>query len=145
MSMTKAAFVAAAKSLTVKLGTREFKAKPKLFSTRSCGWNVSEKAKFTVSGNAATPQDFLKLAGKLAVAIGGVFADTVPVKEFSSGNVGWNANGKVTVEVGGHEIDCQLGLNVTVIAKHGWKAGDEFECQVGMNLTAHHSKEWADA
>lgn len=36
-------------------------------------------------------------------------------KDFSTGSMGWNANGKVTLEVNGIPVECQVGLNVTVI------------------------------
>jgi hypothetical protein len=46
--LTKAAFVQTAKALPVKLGTRDFLAQPKEFSTGSVGFNISEKLEVTL-------------------------------------------------------------------------------------------------
>ena len=37
------------------------------------------------------------------------------VKEFSTGSFGWNLNTKVTVQVDGVPLNCQIGLNLTVV------------------------------
>lgn len=37
------------------------------------------------------------------------------VKEFSTGSLGWFGNGKLTLLVGGKEVKCQIGLNITII------------------------------
>jgi hypothetical protein len=42
-------------------------------------------------------------------------AVTAAVKEFSTGSLGWYANDKFDVEVGGKMVQVQLGLNLTII------------------------------
>lgn len=36
-------------------------------------------------------------------------------KEFETGSLGWNANGRTIIEVDGVPCECQIGLNVTLI------------------------------
>jgi hypothetical protein len=36
-------------------------------------------------------------------------------KQFSTGSMGWNISEKVTIKVGDELVDCQLGMNLTVI------------------------------
>jgi hypothetical protein len=36
-------------------------------------------------------------------------------RQFSIGSLGWYANGKVTVDVGGVQVKCQVGFQLTVI------------------------------
>jgi hypothetical protein len=57
---------------------------------------------------------FLAQAKPLNIIIEGkpLVAD---VKEFSSGSLGWYANGKVTQEVGGKTVSVQVGLNLTIV------------------------------
>ncbi|CAN5176086.1 hypothetical protein BH10PLA2_BH10PLA2_05170 [soil metagenome] len=38
-----------------------------------------------------------------------------PVKEFSTGSLGWYVNGKTTVEIGGKSVAVQIGLNLTIV------------------------------
>jgi hypothetical protein len=40
---------------------------------------------------------------------------TVPVKEFSTGSLGWYLNGKTTINVGGQTVPVQIGLNLTIV------------------------------
>jgi hypothetical protein len=37
------------------------------------------------------------------------------VKEFSTGSLGWNVNGKMTIEVDGTPVAVQIGLNLTIV------------------------------
>jgi hypothetical protein len=37
------------------------------------------------------------------------------VKEFSTGSLGWNVNDKMQVEIGGHLVMVQVGLNLTIV------------------------------
>jgi hypothetical protein len=37
------------------------------------------------------------------------------VKEFSTGSLGWYLNGKTTIEVDGHPVSVQIGLNLTIV------------------------------
>ena len=36
-------------------------------------------------------------------------------KEFQTGSLGWNLNGKTTVTINGKVCTCQIGLNVTIV------------------------------
>jgi hypothetical protein len=54
--ITRAEFREHAKSLTVKIGEREYKAIPKEFSTGSLGWNVNEKMTVEINGKEVTLQ-----------------------------------------------------------------------------------------
>jgi hypothetical protein len=38
-----------------------------------------------------------------------------PVKEFSTGSLGWYVNGKTTVEINGKSVAVQIGLNLTIV------------------------------
>ncbi len=37
------------------------------------------------------------------------------VKEFSTGSLGWNTNGKMTLKVGDKLVSVQVGLNLTIV------------------------------
>jgi hypothetical protein len=37
------------------------------------------------------------------------------VKEFSTGSLGWYANDKMEVEIGGTKVQVQIGLNLTIV------------------------------
>jgi len=39
----------------------------------------------------------------------------VPVKEFSTGSLGWYLNEKITLKVGETDVTVQLGLNFTIV------------------------------
>ena len=39
----------------------------------------------------------------------------VPVKEFSTGSLGWYLNKKTELDVGGVKVQVQIGLNLTII------------------------------
>jgi hypothetical protein len=59
-------------------------------------------------------REFRQHARPVAVTINGVPLPAA-AKEFSTGSLGWNINGKLSVEVGGKVVECQVGLNLTVI------------------------------
>ena len=39
----------------------------------------------------------------------------VPVKEFSTGSLGWYLNKKITIDVAGQPVQVQIGLNLTIV------------------------------
>jgi uncharacterized Zn-binding protein involved in type VI secretion len=53
-------------------------------------------------------------AKPVAVQIDGVPLAAM-VKEFSTGSLGWFANGKTTVNVNGTPVAVQIGLNLTIV------------------------------
>jgi hypothetical protein len=63
---------------------------------------------------AVTRQEFRDNAKRIAVSIAGKNFDVDP-KEFSTGSLGWNLNDKLTVEIGGKRVTCQVGLNLTLV------------------------------
>jgi hypothetical protein len=40
---------------------------------------------------------------------------TAPVKEFSTGSLGWYLNGKTTIDINGKKVAVQIGLNLTIV------------------------------
>ena len=73
-----------------------------------------------------TRSQFLSKAKPIVVKINEVPLQA-PVKEFSTGSLGWYLNGKTTIEVDGIPVSVQIGLNLTVVgskdlpqdSKHG--------------------------
>jgi hypothetical protein len=61
-----------------------------------------------------TRAQFRTDARSVEITIGGV-PMTVPVKEFSTGSLGWYLNGKTTLKVGGQDVPVQIGLNLTIV------------------------------
>ena len=61
-----------------------------------------------------TRSEFRNHADALPVVINGA-PHTAVVKEFSTGSLGWNINGKLTLPVNGKAAECQVGLNLTLI------------------------------
>ena len=61
-----------------------------------------------------TRSEFVDKAQPIEYAIAGVplVAD---VKEFSTGSLGWNTNGKITLKVGEKNVAVQVGLNLTIV------------------------------
>ena len=59
-------------------------------------------------------QEFRDNAKPIKVMIGEtpILAD---VKEFSTGSLGWYANGKISVEINGKPVSVQIGLNLTIV------------------------------
>ena len=54
--ITRAQFRQNAKTMTIKIGDREYKAVPKEFSTGSLGWNVNDKMTVNIGGTEVTVQ-----------------------------------------------------------------------------------------
>lgn len=54
--VTREEFTAHAKTLTIKVGDKEFTAAPRQFSTGSLGWNVNDKLIVEINGKAVTLQ-----------------------------------------------------------------------------------------
>jgi hypothetical protein len=40
---------------------------------------------------------------------------TLVPKQFSTNSIGWNGNGKITVDVGGKIVTVQVGVNFTIV------------------------------
>lgn len=58
--------------------------------------------------------EFASAAKAVDVSIAGVpmIAD---VKEFSTGSLGWNLNGKMNLKIGDKVVSVQIGLNLTIV------------------------------
>ena len=61
-----------------------------------------------------TRSEFRNHAVGLPVVINGV-SHTAVVKEFSTGSLGWNINGKTEVTINGKPVKVQIGLNLTIV------------------------------
>ena len=61
-----------------------------------------------------TRQQFRDSAKPVVVTINGK-EFKVPRKEFSTGSLGWYLNEKMDIEIDGHDIKVQIGLNLTVV------------------------------
>jgi hypothetical protein len=61
-----------------------------------------------------TRNEFRAAAKPVAVTIAGTPL-TAPVKEFSTGSLGWYLNGKTTIEIDGKPVSVQIGLNLTIV------------------------------
>lgn len=61
-----------------------------------------------------TRQQFRDAAKSVVVTINGK-EFKVPKKEFSTGSLGWYLNEKMDVEIDGHDIKVQIGLNLTIV------------------------------
>jgi hypothetical protein len=61
-----------------------------------------------------TRDEFKQHAKPIKIMIG----DTpyvAEVKEFSTGSLGWNINGKTAIEINGKMVSVQIGLNLTLV------------------------------
>ncbi len=58
--------------------------------------------------------EFDRLAKPVAVTIDGI-AVTADVKEFSTGSLGWYANGKTDILIDGKKVSVQMGITLTII------------------------------
>lgn len=63
---------------------------------------------------ALSRDEFRAAAAALEVAIAGS-PQLAEVKEFSTGSLGWYLNGKMPIKVGGKVVQCQIGLNLTIV------------------------------
>jgi hypothetical protein len=61
-----------------------------------------------------TRQQFKKDAKQIEVVIDGQKLIADP-REFSTGSLGWNINGKITLQVGEARVSVQVGLNLTLV------------------------------
>ena len=61
-----------------------------------------------------TRSQFRAKAKPVTVAINNVPL-LAPVKEFSTGSLGWYLNGKTTIEIDGTPVAVQIGLNLTIV------------------------------
>jgi hypothetical protein len=57
---------------------------------------------------------FKDKAKPVSVTINGVPMPAL-VKEFSTGSLGWNLNGKTTIDIDGIPVAVQIGLNLTIV------------------------------
>ena len=64
--------------------------------------------------SSITRAHFREHAGPISVEIGGQ-SMIAEAKEFSTGSLGWFANGKIAVKVGDVAVQVQVGLNLTVV------------------------------
>lgn len=71
-------------------------------------------AKSSKSSLAITREQFRTQAKPIPVVINGKELVAM-AKEFSTGSLGWNINDKLQVEVAGHTVTVQVGLNLTII------------------------------
>ena len=71
-------------------------------------------AKSSKSSLPITRDQFRTSAKPIPVVINGKELVAL-AKEFSTGSLGWNINEKLQVEVAGHLVMVQVGLNLTII------------------------------
>jgi hypothetical protein len=71
---------------------------------------------------ALTRSEFRNHALALPVTINGT-AHTAVVKEFSTGSLGWNINGKTEITVNGKPVKVQIGLNLTIVGSKDMPEG----------------------
>jgi hypothetical protein len=57
---------------------------------------------------------FRAKAKPVSVTINNVPLQAV-VKEFSTGSLGWNLNGKTMIDIDGTPVSVQIGLNLTIV------------------------------
>jgi hypothetical protein len=61
-----------------------------------------------------THKQFREHAKPVDVVINGTTMHA-PVKEFSTGSLGWYLNGKMTIQIDGKPVSVQIGLNLTIV------------------------------
>src|SRR4051794_5197467 len=61
-----------------------------------------------------TRAEFRAHAQPIEVKIQGIEL-IAPVKEFSTGSLGWYLNGKTTIDINGKKVAVQIGLNLTIV------------------------------
>jgi len=59
-------------------------------------------------------KEFADQAKPVSVTINGV-PHAVPVKEFSTGSLGWYLNGKQSITIGDKVVTAQIGLSITIV------------------------------
>ena len=61
-----------------------------------------------------THKQFREHAKAIDVVINGTPMQA-PVKEFSTGSLGWYLNGKMNITIDGKPVSVQIGLNLTIV------------------------------
>lgn len=61
-----------------------------------------------------TRAQFRQGAKPVTITINGL-PMVAPVKEFSTGSLGWYLNAKTTIEIDGVHVPVQIGLNLTIV------------------------------
>jgi hypothetical protein len=61
-----------------------------------------------------THKEFKEHAKAIEVLINGTPL-VAPVKEFSTGSLGWYLNGKMNITINGKPVSVQIGLNLTIV------------------------------
>jgi hypothetical protein len=64
---------------------------------------------------AVTRSEFRQHAQDLPMQLGDLKDLSAGVKEFSTGSLGWNLSEKRDLQLNGHTVKVQIGLNVTII------------------------------
>jgi hypothetical protein len=59
-------------------------------------------------------KEFTEHAKAVEITLNGQ-AMRVPVKEFSTGSLGWYLNNKINMELNGKDVTVQIGLNLTIV------------------------------
>ena len=88
-------------------------------TTRS-GTECPKNIKNTQSKTSLTADEFLNSNKQLAIEIDGNTLTGNP-RSFSSGNLGWYLTGKIEIDVKGHKVWAQVGMNVTIPGSQMWK------------------------
>ena len=74
-----------------------------------------ESAVVAASKCPVSLQQFMSEARPLTIRIGDSAGVVGTLKEFKKGSFGWNINGKATVRVGNHDVNCQVSGNIIAI------------------------------
>lgn len=100
--------------------TSETSEKTKTFTckTRS-GTECPKNIKSTQSKTKLTVDEFLQSNKQLVIDVDGNTLTGNP-RAFSSGNLGWYLTGKIELEVNGHKVWAQVGMNVTIPGSQVW-------------------------
>ena len=136
-------FVSAAGALLCKLNDTVVVGTPKQFSTGSIGWNFNGKVEsFKAFDLSVTKDEFVGRAGALLLHVNGSTVVGTP-KQFSTGSVGWNFNGKVEVHKGEETYTVQVSGNAIVVkSKESSTIESVVKLQVSGNAVVVGSKEW---
>ncbi|EDO06539.2 hypothetical protein BBOV_II005890 [Babesia bovis T2Bo] len=91
-------------------------------STSDAGEDVEQLAKRARKNQSSimTREEFSEKAHTITVQIENTVFK-VPSRVFSTGSCGWGLNERVTIEVDGRSLICQVGLNCTVVGSKSWK------------------------
>ena len=87
--------------------------------TRS-GTECPKNIKTAQSKTTLTVDEFLSSDKQLVIDVDGNTLTGNP-RAFSSGNLGWYLTGKIELDVKGHKVWAQLGMNVTIPGSQMWK------------------------